>query len=224
MFVKRLFPNRWAKILVWTGAALAWSSVAVAAVVRSEAKVDEQIAATVDPVEPASTTTSTLAPLPEPPEEGLVVIRYTPGTGACSPGDHENSDSLWRRRIGLSTARSQPAEGKEQGIMIHSTFPAMGTTIEVIADSEDGMTASRNLFGELESSLSRFLPNSELSLINASREGPIDVSTTMAAILSVADDLRARTDGLVDPAVGAAVSAWGLRPFIPRGRGSRERP
>ena len=78
MFIKRLFPNRWAKILAWTGAALAWSSVAVAVVVKGEVKAGDQLDAAVDPIEPTTTTTSTLALLPEPPDEGLVIIRYTP--------------------------------------------------------------------------------------------------------------------------------------------------
>jgi hypothetical protein len=77
MFVKRLFPNRWARIIAWTGAAIAWSSVAVATIVKNEpAPPSEQEAAT--PVEPAVATTSTSVAVPAVPENGLVVIRYTP--------------------------------------------------------------------------------------------------------------------------------------------------
>lgn len=72
MFIRRLFPRRWATILAWTGAAVAWGSVGIATA--------ESAPAPDDPVEPVTITTETqqLAAVPAQPENGLVVIRYTP--------------------------------------------------------------------------------------------------------------------------------------------------
>ncbi len=79
--IRRLFPMRWAKIAVWTGAALAWgtTAIAVASNANAAAPVDEP--ALPQPVEPStttSTTSTTAAPIPDMPERGLVVVRYTP--------------------------------------------------------------------------------------------------------------------------------------------------
>lgn len=77
MFVKRLFPTRWAKILAWIGAGLAWGSVAVAANVRAQSVEASPPEPVWDPVEPATTTTMPSV-LPAQPADGLVVIRYAP--------------------------------------------------------------------------------------------------------------------------------------------------
>jgi hypothetical protein len=77
--LKRLFPSRWARIIAWTGAALAWGTSVVAVQAQTE-----QSAATSEPVstpepEPAvQEVPQPLAAVPAPPEAGLVVIRYTP--------------------------------------------------------------------------------------------------------------------------------------------------
>jgi hypothetical protein len=78
VIVKRLFPLRWARITVWTGAALAWgtSAVAVAASMQPEDIAEGATEASVE--ESSPTTTTTTAPLPAAPPEGLVVIRYSP--------------------------------------------------------------------------------------------------------------------------------------------------
>lgn len=78
MFVKRLFPSRWAKILAWLGAGLAWGSVAVAASVRSEAADAAPQEPAITPIDPATTTTTPSVSLPTQPTDGLVVIRYAP--------------------------------------------------------------------------------------------------------------------------------------------------
>lgn len=77
MFVKRLFPTRWAKILAWLGAGLAWGSVAVAATVQSETAEAAPPEPEITPIDPATTTTMPSVSLPAQPADGLVVIRYT---------------------------------------------------------------------------------------------------------------------------------------------------
>lgn len=82
MILKRLFPSRWARITIWTGAAVAWgtSVVAVAASVQPDATPTEPAEgaseASVEEVSPTTTTATT--PLPAAPRDGLVVIRYVP--------------------------------------------------------------------------------------------------------------------------------------------------
>lgn len=93
--------------------------------------------------------------------------------------------------------------------MIRDTFAAMGTSIEVIAPTFTGFEATRALFNELESRFSRFLPTSELSLINSSSQHTVALSEPMGEILAEAARLRRLTSGCVDPAVGSAVRSWG---------------
>lgn len=70
--MKRFGVSRWNRILVWTGAALAWGTAFIAA--RAEPARTE--AGKVESTAP--TTVTTQAILPEAPARGLVVIRYTP--------------------------------------------------------------------------------------------------------------------------------------------------
>jgi thiamine biosynthesis lipoprotein len=93
--------------------------------------------------------------------------------------------------------------------MIHTAFQAMGTTVDVLSGDTQPPELVQGLFEEFESTLSRFRDDSELSIINASTASSIPVSSTMANVLAVAQDLRERTLGMVDPSVGAAVQAWG---------------
>lgn len=85
----------------------------------------------------------------------------------------------------------------------------MGTTIDVVATNVDGFESTMALFADLERRFSRFLPDSELSRINRDSADRVAVSSDMAEVLTVARDLSDRTDGLVDPVVGALVGTWG---------------
>ncbi len=81
MILKRLFPTRWAKILAWTGASLAWGTTLIAVAANAAATdVAEQAEAPVaiDPPTTTTVATTTTAPVPDMPERGLVVVRYTP--------------------------------------------------------------------------------------------------------------------------------------------------
>jgi hypothetical protein len=100
VFIRRLFPNRWARILAWTGAALAWASVAVGAAIQRE-MAD---ASTTESPSPArtSTTTGAQAAIPSPPPNGLVIIRYQP-VAAPAP------EVIVRNVTGASTGPPSPA-------------------------------------------------------------------------------------------------------------------
>ncbi len=85
----------------------------------------------------------------------------------------------------------------------------MGTTVEVVAADGAGLHATVELFTRLERRFSRFLAGSELSAVNRNGDEEVFVSLPLSRVLSIAADLRRRTDGLVDPAVGGALAAWG---------------
>ncbi|MCP3975328.1 MAG: hypothetical protein GY720_12660 [bacterium] len=74
--IKRLFPNRWARITAWTGAAVAWSVSVMAAASQPEAPA---VAENTPPPETTTSTTSTTVrvTMPTLPESGLVVLRFT---------------------------------------------------------------------------------------------------------------------------------------------------
>ena len=90
--------------------------------------------------------------------------------------------------------------------MIHVTFPAMGTGIDAWCPDPESAARLRNWFEEVESVCSRFRPDSELSRVNRSGPGEVVVSSLLAEVMTAADRLRSRTDGLVDVGVGGGVS------------------
>ena len=85
----------------------------------------------------------------------------------------------------------------------------MGTTVSVVAPDDRGAAATRRWFERVEQICSRFRPDSELSRVNASPPGVIEVSPLLADVLGTAHELRAMTDGAVDVAMGAHIADWG---------------
>jgi thiamine biosynthesis lipoprotein len=92
-------------------------------------------------------------------------------------------------------------------------FPAMGTEVELMVDAEASTATSLALMAaadevvRLEALLSRFLPYSELSLLNSlglMRAGPDLVRLTRLAL-----DARERTQGRFDPTVHDALVGAG---------------
>lgn len=92
--------------------------------------------------------------------------------------------------------------------MIETTFRAMGTTVSVFSEI-GGASGARSVFSRYEERFSRFLPDSELSVVNASLSPRVRLSATMANIMRDAAVLRDRTEGLVDVGIGRAVVDWG---------------
>lgn len=71
--MSRFDRGRWNRILVWTGATLAWGTALVAA--RAE---PAQVTSPVPPAEGQVATDSLHAVMPTPPSRGLVILRFTP--------------------------------------------------------------------------------------------------------------------------------------------------
>ena len=90
------------------------------------------------------------------------------------------------------------------------SFRAMGTEIELLVEAEgavDALDAAESEFHRLESLLSRFRPDSELSTLN--REGAVDASPDLLRVVGLALAARERTAGRFDPTVHDAVVAAG---------------
>ncbi len=93
--------------------------------------------------------------------------------------------------------------------MIAASFPAMGTTFEVLTHQSGNDQRPQAFVEATEQWMSRFRPDSELSRLNAAPPGSVVVSPPMADVLAQAADLRSRTGGLVDVGCGGGVIAWG---------------
>ena len=85
-------------------------------------------------------------------------------------------------------------------------FRAMGCEV-VLAGGDPAAVAA--VFSRWEGVFSRFLPDSELSRVNASPAWTLHVSPLFARALRTALDAAADTGGLVDPTLGAALEAAG---------------
>ena len=74
---KRLFPTRWARIISWTLAALTWATTGLIA--QNTPEVTEAVPVVPPPEPPVSPVVTTVpTPLPTVPDDGLVILRYTP--------------------------------------------------------------------------------------------------------------------------------------------------
>lgn len=72
--MSRFDGARWSRIMVWTGASLAWGAALTAADLEpSRAEVIEP-----EPLSTVEVSTSVPAALPVAPNRGLVILRYTP--------------------------------------------------------------------------------------------------------------------------------------------------
>jgi thiamine biosynthesis lipoprotein len=85
----------------------------------------------------------------------------------------------------------------------------MGASIVVGGGSAGEVAAVDDLFRCWERTFSRFVPDSELNRVNASRHPFVAVTPLFARALSEALGAAARTEGLVDPTLGAALLAAG---------------
>jgi len=94
--------------------------------------------------------------------------------------------------------------------MERRVFRAMGTEIELLVHAEGAdaaLDAAEQEFHRLESLLSRFRPDSELSRLN--RDGAVDASHDLLRVVALSLDGRERTGGRFDPTVHDALVAAG---------------
>lgn len=104
-----------------------------------------------------------------------------------------------------------------------NTFRSMGCDVRLPYGA--AVDAVRDLFDARDARFSRFKDSSELNGLNAGPLGVAVVSEDFASMLSLGIDAARATDGLISPAVGAAVLAAGYdRDFhhIPRDVGAVE--
>jgi len=90
------------------------------------------------------------------------------------------------------------------------TFRAMGTEIELLVDADGAggaLDAAESEFHRLESLLSRFRDDSELSRLN--RDGSIEPGPDLERVVGLALEGRERTAGRFDPTVHDALVAVG---------------
>ncbi len=86
--------------------------------------------------------------------------------------------------------------------MRRAEFRAMGTTISLLLPNNEfcaGVEATQDLFAEWEQTLSRFLPESELSQLNRQAGTPVNVSPLLFRVLYAAYIAAQETEGLFDP-------------------------
>jgi thiamine biosynthesis lipoprotein len=88
--------------------------------------------------------------------------------------------------------------------MRREEFRAMGTIISMLLpenQAEMGAQIVRTLFSEWEQTLSRFLPESELSQLNQQTGTPVAVSDLFYDVLATALTAAKATEGVYDPAL-----------------------
>lgn len=110
-----------------------------------------------------------------------------------------NVNSLARRGAAVGTA--------------DSSWPRWSTEMHAVVTDPGALSAARaEIDAELdavEAAASRFRPDSEISTLANAAGRPVRISALLAELVAVALGAAARTDGDVDPTVGAALIALG---------------
>ena len=117
------------------------------------------------------------------PRMAQAVLRQQPSAAPAFPDmqDYVTPDGMWR-----------------------GEFRAMGTTISLllpVSQFDEGMHIVRSLFTRWEQTLSRFLPESELSRLNRHTGMPVVVSDLLYTVLTTALEAAWATEGAYDPAM-----------------------
>jgi thiamine biosynthesis lipoprotein len=95
-------------------------------------------------------------------------------------------------------------------VISRHSFHAMGTTIELLVDADDGgpaLAAAEAEFHRLEALLSRFRPDSQLSCLNEA--GMLHAGPDLVRVVELALEARARSGGRFDPTIHDALVAAG---------------
>lgn len=79
-----------------------------------------------------------------------------------------------------------------------ATFRALGSTCRIVSDVEQSICGAVHRLEDLEGRWSRFIPTSEVSVLNDAGGQWIEVSEATRLLLSRADDATRRTGGVVD--------------------------
>jgi FAD:protein FMN transferase len=94
-------------------------------------------------------------------------------------------------------------------------FPAMGTSVRLLASPGAPLHAARTLIEDLEAHLTRFDPDSELSRLNADPRDAVPASQALREAVRAALAGAEATGGLADPTLlGAVVKAGYARSLV----------
>ncbi len=117
----------------------------------------------------------------------------------------------------LSLAVSFPVGCRDRPGSVHEeTWPVMGTYASLTVRGTDAATAARLVatarreFADLNARLSLYLPDSELSLLNAAGTNTVVISPLMAELLTATAYYHRISGGAFDPTVTPVVQAWGF--------------
>ena len=94
-----------------------------------------------------------------------------------------------------------------------ATWEALGTSAVVAVTDAAALTVARRAvereLAAIDLACSRFREDSELARVHAGAGGPVSIGPLLGEAVAVALEAARRTDGLVDPTVGAALIAAG---------------
>lgn len=92
-------------------------------------------------------------------------------------------------------------------------WPVWSSVARVVVTDPAGLGAAHilvsGLLAEVDATASRFRTDSEINTVHAARGWPVEVSPLLAELIGAALDAAARTEGDVDPTVGAALVQLG---------------
>jgi thiamine biosynthesis lipoprotein len=117
--------------------------------------------------------------------------------------------------MGYSTSQPVLADDKSALALCEHRFRAMNTDIRIFAMAAEAeatrafCAAAEDATLAFEARFSRFLPDSELSALNAADGVPVRVSAGMFALLECCLAMHKRTAGVFNPSVLAALEAAG---------------
>jgi thiamine biosynthesis lipoprotein len=99
------------------------------------------------------------------------------------------------------------------GTLASITFPALGTTVSVLATEPRAIPAARRAveheLGEMDAAASRFRTDSELARLNGAGGRRVQVGPLLLTALTVALRTAQLTEGDVDPTIGRAIRLSG---------------
>ena len=94
----------------------------------------------------------------------------------------------------------------------HATWRALGTSVHLLTDGLDLATARRSVervLDDVDATYSRFRPDSELQMLQATACRDVRVSRLLAQAIGTGLRVARQTGGAVDPTVGRAMRAIG---------------
>ncbi len=109
---------------------------------------------------------------------------------------------------------SSCAKTKSKVIRNQNVGPALGTSYSLIYLANEDLDFQKEIdsvFLQINKSMSTYIPNSDISRINAGEEKLV-VDTMFAEVFKLSKEIYENTNGYFDPTVGTLVNAWGFGP------------